>query len=408
MANTLCREELAAESGVARERIDWLTSIGILKPREPGRFTFADEFRVKLVGALLDAGFAPEHIEWAASEGILNLDNVDDYLPVEPGPRSVRTFEEFEAAAGPRGSLLPAIYEVLGLPAPDPSSPLRQHEEELLQDFLEGWALAPSDETLIRAARLIGEGARMVALGWSELMVEVARPARERLLRGEVGRFSEEVRRSFASVFRLAPRMTMWLQQRYREQRSVSSIVEGFEEFFAARGLFPAPHPTAPPSVVFVDLSGYTRATEERGDEAAVGFVATLQRQAEAAAAANDGTLVKLLGDGAMLRFPDPHHAVEAAVSLIERLKEALGIPAHAGIHSGPVVERDLDLFGGTVNLASRIAEAAGPGQLLVSESVVHSASEGAWRFEPADAAVLKGIGEPVSLFRVVADESQG
>jgi adenylate cyclase len=57
--------------------------------------------------------------------------------------------------------------------------------------------------------------------------------------------------------------------------------------------------------VVFVDLSGYTRLTEEHGDEVAVRFATTLQREADAAASANDGRLVKLLGDGAMLRFPD-------------------------------------------------------------------------------------------------------
>jgi class 3 adenylate cyclase len=102
-----------------------------------------------------------------------------------------------------------------------------------------------------------------------------------------------------------------------------------------------------------------------------------------------------------MLRFPDAERGVAAAVDLVRALSVDGSLPAHAGIHVGPIVERDLDLFGRTVNLASRIAGAAGPGEVLVSEAVVEAVDHPAWRFERADAAVLKGIPDPVSLFRV-------
>jgi hypothetical protein len=119
---------------------------------------------------------------------------------VEPGPRSERTFAEFMAAVGPRGSLLPAVYAALGLPQPDPSSPIHTDEEERLLRFLDGWSAAPSDETLVRAARLIAEGTRMETLGWADLVDEqVAGLARERLYRGEIERFPEEARESLAS-----------------------------------------------------------------------------------------------------------------------------------------------------------------------------------------------------------------
>ncbi|MGH2573960.1 MAG: adenylate/guanylate cyclase domain-containing protein, partial [Actinomycetota bacterium] len=231
-----------------------------------------------------------------------------------------------------------------------------------------------------------------------------AGPARERLYRGEIERFPEEVRETFSTLLRLLPRMIEWLFQRYLEQRTFAMIVEGFEEFFASRGLGPPPQPTAPPAVVFVDLSGYTRLTEERGDEVAVGFASTLQREAEAAAAANDGRLVKLLGDGAMLRFPDAERGLKAALALVRALGVDGGLPAHAGVHAGPVIERDLDLFGRTVNLASRLADAAGPGEVLVSEAVRDAVDSLSVRFERADGTVLKGITEPVPLFRTVVD----
>jgi DNA-binding transcriptional MerR regulator len=178
----LSAEELAGETGVSEETLDWLTAIGILKPRQPGPFRFSDVLRVKMIAALLDGGFTFEQVEWAVSEGHLNLDRLDEYLPLEPGPRSERTFAEFLSTAGPRASLLPTVYAALGLPQPDPSAPIHADEEERLQRFLEGWSLAPSEETLIRAARLIAEGTRVATMGWSELLDEqVVRPAQERL-----------------------------------------------------------------------------------------------------------------------------------------------------------------------------------------------------------------------------------
>jgi class 3 adenylate cyclase len=233
---------------------------------------------------------------------------------------------------------------------------------------------------------------------------QVAGPVRERLYRGEIQRFPDELRQTFITLLWLQPEMMQWLLQRYNEQRSTATIVEGFEEFFASRGLAPPLRPAAPPAVVFVDLSGYTRLTEERGDEVAVGFAATLQREAEAAAARHDGRLVKLLGDGAMLWFPNAERGVAAAMSLMRTLDAGSTPPPHAGIHAGPVIERDLDLFGRTVNLASRIAEAAGPGEVLASEAVAAAVDSPDVRFEPTDPAMLKGIPEPVPLFRVLAN----
>jgi adenylate cyclase len=401
-------EELAGEADVSSDRIEWLVGIGILKPSERGTFSFGDVFRVKMVSALLEGGFTSEQVEWAVSEGHLNLDRVDEYQVVEPGPRSNRTFAEFLASAGPRASLLPAVYVALGLPEPDPSSLIRTDEEERLHRFLKGWGSAQSDETLLRAARLIAEGTRIATQGWGDLFDEqVAGPARERLYRGEIERFPDDVREAFSTLLHLQPRMMEWLIQRYNEQRSVSGIVEGFEEFFASRGLRPPPRASAPPAVVFVDLSGYTRLTEERGDEVAVGFAVTLQRESEAVAAANDGRLVKLLGDGAMLWFPDAERGLKAALVLVRVLSVGGSLPAHAGVHAGPLIERDLDLFGRTVNLASRLAEAAGPGEVLVSEAVRDTVDSRTVRFERADGAVLKGITEPTPLFRAVVDRDR-
>jgi adenylate cyclase len=402
VARLYSAREIAAEAGAREDRIAWLVSIGLLKPDKRGSFSFGAVFAVKMVSALLDAGLPETTVERAADEGWLNFGHIDDYLPHEPGRRSDRTFTEFQAAAGPRASFLPAVYEVLGLPKPNPSAAIHVDEEEMLQRFLEGWRLARDDDSLIRAARLIAEGTRVATLGWAELLDEqIAAPARERMLRGEIDQFPDEARVAFTTLVRLVPEMFTWLSYRYLEQRSVETIVDGFEHFLASRDLAPTPQPHAPPAIVFVDLSGFTRMTEERGDETAVRTAASLQRLADATAARHGGRLVKLLGDGAMLRFPEPLVGVDAALELVETMSGEGALAAHAGIHAGPVIERDLDVFGRTVNLASRIADVAQPGEVLASDAVASEAQDGSYGFEPLEDANLKGIPEPVPLFRV-------
>ncbi len=76
-------------------------------------------------------------------------------------------------------------------------------------------------------------------------------------------------------------------------------------------------------------------------------------------------------------------------------------LSSHAGVHAGPVIERDFDVFGQTVNLASRIADAASPGEVLASEAVAEAASDGTFAFERIQEVDLKGLPEPVALYRV-------
>jgi class 3 adenylate cyclase len=399
---TYSTAEIAAESECPEERVRWMTSIGLLSPDEDGRFTFGAVLAVRMASALLETGVPVGSIERAAAEGLLRFQRTDEYLPHQPGPLSSRTFAEFVATAGARAELLPAVFEVLGLPKPEPDAPIHVDEELLFERFLDAWAMAPEEDSLIRAARLMAQGARAAMLGWMDLQDEqLAEPARERLLRGELEEFPDDVRVAFTKVTQLSPDMFTWLSARYLEHRSVSGIVEGFETFLATKGLAPIPEPPSPPAIVFVDLTGFTRMTRERGDASAVAAATSLQRNADAVATRHAGRLVKLLGDGAMLRLADATVGVEAALDLVETMSGGGDVSPHAGIDAGPVIERDLDVFGETVNLASRIADAARPGEILASEAVVQAADHGTFRFERTRDAALKGLPGPIALFRV-------
>jgi class 3 adenylate cyclase len=102
-----------------------------------------------------------------------------------------------------------------------------------------------------------------------------------------------------------------------------------------------------------------------------------------------------------MLRLTDASAGVDAALDLVEVMGGEGALSTHAGVHAGSVIERDLDVFGQTVNLASRIADAADPGEVLASEAVVRAAGDGAFLFERVDDVELKGLPEPTPLFRV-------
>ena len=156
--------------------------------------------------------------------------------------------------------------------------------------------------------------------------------------------------------------------------------------------------------MVFLDLVGYTRLMEERGDQTAAERVGRLAEIVQSGSARFGGKPVKWLGDGVMFHFPDPREAVLCSLDLVDRTPAARLPPAHVGVNAGPVIFRDGDYFGRTVNVAARIAAQAGPGEVVVSDDVVGLASGDGLRFEQIGPVELKGLTRPVMLHRVSQD----
>ncbi len=154
----------------------------------------------------------------------------------------------------------------------------------------------------------------------------------------------------------------------------------------------------------FLDLSGYTQLTQERGDAAAAELAERLNRIVQRISVQHGGRPVKWLGDGVMFHFPEPAGGVVAAIEMVGALAEAGLPPAHVGLHAGPVVLQEGDFYGQTVNLASRIGEYARAGEVLVSQSVVDAASESGATFEPIGDVALKGVAQPISLYAAQSD----
>ena len=125
----------------------------------------------------------------------------------------------------------------------------------------------------------------------------------------------------------------------------------------------------------FVDLAGFTALTEEHGDLDAAEVATRFARLTRDALATGD-RLVKTLGDAVLVTSPSPSHALD----LVERLFDAAvgeKLPAmRAGLHHGPAIERDSDVFGAAVNLAARVVAEAYAGEVLATVDVAEAARE--------------------------------
>jgi adenylate cyclase len=155
-----------------------------------------------------------------------------------------------------------------------------------------------------------------------------------------------------------------------------------------------------PPAICFVDLTGYTQLTEERGDEVAAQIAGRLASLVTDISRSRGGRPIRWLGDGGMFHFREPWTAVIAGLDMVERAPAADLPPAHVGIHTGPVISQDGDVYGRTVNLAARIASHAQAGQVIVSEDTAHRSSHRELRLEPLGPVDLKGVAKLLPLYQ--------
>lgn len=159
-------------------------------------------------------------------------------------------------------------------------------------------------------------------------------------------------------------------------------------------------------TVMFTDIVGFTEFTALRGDAEALHLLAMQERIVREEIGAN-ARIVKELGDGMMLWFEDVCAAIEAGLRMQERFEhEAMESDAplwvRIGVHYGTPSRRGNDLIGHDVNVAARIMDLAGSGEVLASEAAVRSADERlpAVHFERLGPMVMKGIPQPVNIYR--------
>ncbi|MCH7718680.1 MAG: adenylate/guanylate cyclase domain-containing protein [Chloroflexi bacterium] len=161
-------------------------------------------------------------------------------------------------------------------------------------------------------------------------------------------------------------------------------------------------------TVVFTDIVGFTEYTALRGDQEALALL-SLQDSLVREALPPEARIVKELGDGLLLWFTDACAALSTSLHLQKRFEEQSAEPAlplwvRIGMHSGRPTPRGDDLVGHDVNVASRVMDVAGPGEVLLSEATLSEIGDGLPNvaFEELGPVVMKGIPAPMRLYRAL------
>jgi adenylate cyclase len=403
----LSGEELTVRSGVTAEHLRRLVELGIITPTPQGRFRPSDIQRIRVVDTLAEAGFAPEQLSQLIATGAYDLDWASVVFP-EPTAQLTTTLEETAAATRLPQDLAARLFDAWELPRPQPGQALRADDDELLHlavPALEGFG---HDETaLLAAARQLGDRLR----GLAESQVRLFHTQVEERLAAEGHpdhSWTDDLNQVAASMMAGLERTLVLLYRRHFEHYVLDVTVLRAEAALERAGLARR-RPVRPPAIAFLDLTGYTKLTEEHGDRAAAELAGQLVEIVHEFAHRRGGRPVKLLGDGVMFHFPEPAQGVRCGLELVDRLPR-VGLPqARVGLHTGPVVFQDGDYFGRTVNVAARITDYARPGEVLVSDQVVADADPlEAVRYEPVGPVSLKGLSAPITLYTAVHGSSSG
>lgn len=389
-------EEAAKRAGVAEDSVAKYAGLGLIDVEEAGEFSDEDIRRVQVFQTLEQAGLPIEGVATLVKAGHLSLEFIEAAGQYVFAPLSDRTFAEVSESTGIPMETLASIRESLGGVPPDPDDLLGEEELDILALVEFQSSLGFRARAIEQALRVYGESLRRMAETEAEwFRSEIVGPILES------GRTEQDVVRLTSEI---APRLAELSDEAvlaiyHRQQRHAWSvnIIDGIAMGLERAGLHQRAQTT--PAMCFLDITGYTRLTEERGDRAAADFAEQTRRLVDRPAVATGGRAVKWLGDGVMFYFATPKSAVDAALTMVSAVAEAGTATAHVGIHAGPVVFREGDYYGHTVNVAARIGGFARPGEILVSQQVVDAVDSESVTFTAIGPVELKGLGDSLSLY---------
>jgi adenylate cyclase len=397
LARLISAQELAELVPCPPERVDRLTELGLVSPDEDtGLYPSSDVHVIRLMAAFEEAGISLEDVARGVTGGEL-LFPLELFMPEPVG--TPETYAGLAARLGQSPELLRRLTREMGLPPPGDDR-IRAEDAEMLSLMVTRLDLADDDD-LSRFARLYGGSMqRLVSAGIQffdrvvrervDTFDHLAADQRDQLTYAKGTEFSD-----------LAQRLVPWLQRRHRERVVLEYLVDRTEDWLEERGIGRRP-PRQPPAIAFLDLTGYTALAEEHGDRAAAEVASKLAGVVQDAARTHGGRPVKWLGDGVMFHFDEPGGAIRSGLELVEQTEEAISVPARIGISAGAVVRQEGDYYGRTVNVAARIADYAGPRDVLVSEEARENADVVDVEFELVGEVPLKGVSKPVRLHRAV------
>jgi adenylate cyclase len=390
--------ELATRSRTSPERIRTLVDLGLLET-EDATFARRDVMRTRAIGYLETVGIEPEDLAMALASGHLTLGYLETAGRLYP--RADVTHAQLSKQIGVPLGTLERIYVAFGLPGPEPDERMRTEDLEIIEVVRLLLASGVGEGDVLRLARVWGESARRVAQYLPHYFHTTIEERYRRRGLADNPAFEAAIREVGLRAGRSGEDLLAWLFRRHSEAFMTAHQLDHVEAALEEAGVRgrPAPQPEA---AVFADLSGYTRLTEEMGDEAAADIALAFAQLVGEVARQHRGSTVKLLGDGVLLHFPDPGDAVRGSLELTASAPPRGLPPAHVGVNAGRMLYNEGDYFGRTVNIAARIAAQAQPGRVYVGESLIGVVPEDGFRLHDLGEVELKGLSEPMRIYEAV------
>jgi adenylate cyclase len=387
--------EAARRSGVPASTLKRWAEEKILPVRR-GRWTATAAAQARVVARMRERGYSLEDLREAGREGRLAFGFAEELFS-EPGG-SGASLTSVAEETGLEPELIERILVILGTPKG------RQRN------------LSPGDVAALRhCARVLAAGFPLVAF---LQLVRVYVQSMRRIADAEVRLFhlyvheplirdavpelemAEEMGDLAGDILPLAAPLTEYLHNRYLrfflEQDVVGHMESGLDSNTAEIELGQITM-----TLCFIDLTGFTRYTEEEGDMEALDVVENFVETVESTLP-REATIVKTIGDEVMVVSPDAASLTEWAVGFLQRFPQRP--QPRVGIHCGEAVYRDGDYFGSQVNLAHRVVNRALAGEVLVTDRVAAAiAGRDRLGLEPIGQVSLKGFPAPTELFVVRA-----
>jgi adenylate cyclase len=387
--------EAARRSGVSANTLKRWAAEKVVPVRR-GRWTAAAAAQARVVARMRERGHSLEDLRKAGREGRLSFGLAEDLFP---RPHEQVTVEDVSYETGLEPELIERILVILGTPLerervlnPEDVEALR-HCARVLAAGFPLIAFLQLVRVYVQSLRRIADAeVRLTHLYVHEPMIRDGVPELE---------MAEEIGDLAAEVLPLAAPLTDYLHTRYLRFFLEQDVVGHMESDLGTSG---ARLGQVPVTLCFIDLTGFTRYTEEEGDLEALDVVEKFVKTVEATLPP-EATIVKTIGDEVMVVSPDPGPLTEWAVDILDRFPQRPR--PRVGIHSGEAVYRDGDYFGTHVNLAHRVVSRAHAGELLATDSIIEAiVGRERLSYEPLGEVTLKGFPEPTELFAISASPS--
>lgn len=351
------------------------------------------DVRRRLLDRLHEAGHPLALLQDAHARG--RLYGLAGDQQVRPGLRTL-TLAALAERLGEDLAWTRRLWRSLGLGDPPPDVPVAAEHEVDAHRLWSTLRALLGEEQALSLARVHGAAMGRMAEAVSAAMT-VASPEMDLVHGGDELSASD----AYEAAASLMPDVLRTVDLLYRMHLGEAGL--HFESAHAPAGIGQG----VPYCVAFVDLCGFTAATERLPRARITALLNAFENAAYDEAAAAGGRCVKLIGDAAMLVCASPDGLVEAAHRLVDRVAASGSeLPVRVGMAAGDLVVRDGDYFGAPVNLAARLLGVARPGDVL-ADAPLAARLGAAWTSAPQAPVELKGVAVPVVPHAVRRAEGQ-